>query len=145
MMLTGCFAAPPTTGGGTGGSGQSGSSDGTDGGNTSTDPGTDTGTTDFSGKPATFPGDIPLIGGDVVFGVDLGTGWTVVIPVTDVQAAYADASAQLQAAGFEALTESTSTDGSFGAFKNDTYQVQVTATDTGEYGLAVSYVVVLLG
>jgi hypothetical protein len=145
MMLTGCFAAPPSTGGGTGGSGQSGSSDGTDGGNTSTDPGTDTGTDGFAGKPATFPGDIPLIGGDVVFGVDLGTGWTVVIPVTDAQASYTEASTQLKAAGFEALAESTAADGSFGVFKNDTYQVQVTAADTGDYGLAVSYVVALLG
>lgn len=143
LMLTGCFFSPPSiVGGGTGGSGESGQSDGSE---SNTDPGTDEDLEQFAGKPATFPPDIPLIDGEVVFGIDVGTGWSVIISIDDVEADFADASQRLKTAGFEALAENTSADGGFGAFENDTYQVQVTTQDSPDYGLVVNYLVVRLG
>lgn len=143
-ILTGCSIAPSgtATGGGTGGSGESGQ---TDGGTTTTDPGTDTSLDDYQGAPATFPTDVPIIDGDIAFGIDLGTGWTVVIPVDDLAAGYADASGKLTAAGFTAQVDSTSPEGSIGVFTNDTYQINVTASATADYGDAVTYVVVVRG
>ena len=147
LSLTGCFAPPTITGGGTGGAGQSGQSgDGTvtDGGTTTSPP--DNGLTDFEGLPAGFPTDeIPLIAGDVAFGIDLGTGWTVVIPVADGTAAFADASARLTGAGYESLAEQSQPEGSFGVFQNEKYQVQLTVADTSDFGLAATYVAALRG
>lgn len=146
LSLTGCFAPPSSTGGGTGGTGQSGQGDGTDGGTTtSTSSGTD-GTEQYAGLPSGFPSDeIPIIDGEVVFGIDLGTGWTVIVSVDDLQADYQAAAEKLKAAGYSALAESSSADGSFGAFENGTFQVQVTASETPDYGLTVTYLAVRLG
>jgi hypothetical protein len=99
----------------------------------------------LQGVPATFPSDVPIIDGDVPVGVDLGTGWSIVVQVDDYAKAYVEASGKLTDAGFETIQDGTSGDGSFGAFQNDKYQVQVTATDTADYGPAVAYVVVLNG
>lgn len=146
FALTGCFASPSVTGGGTGGSGQSGQGDGTDGGTTTTTPPEQTDLGDFAGLPAGFPTDeIPLIEGEVVFGMDLGTGWTAVVAVDNLTTGFQDASQRLKTAGYTALAESVSADGAFGAFENDTYQVQVTASDNPDYGLTVTYLAVLLG
>ena len=146
LALTGCFASPSVTGGGTGGSGQSGQGDGTDGGTTTTSPPEQTDRGDFAGLPAGFPSDeIPLIEGEVVFGMDLGTGWTAVVAVDDLTTGFQDASQRLKTAGYTALAESVSADGAFGAFENDTYQVQVTASENPDYGLTVTYLAVLLG
>jgi hypothetical protein len=135
LVLAGCAA--PSTGGGTGGNGQSGASDpsGT----------TDNGLQDYAGKPATFPSDVPIIDGPVVFGVDLGTGWTVVVTTDDIVAAYQDAEGRLAGAGFTSQLSSTTDDGSFGSFDSDKYTVQVTANDSADYGPSVTYVVVLKG
>ena len=99
----------------------------------------------FHGVPASFPSDVPIVDGDVPMGIDLGTGWSVVVSVDDIAKSYAEASGKLSAAGFEVLQDGTTADGSFGVFENDKYQVQVTASNTIDYGPAVSYVVVLLG
>ncbi|CAN5528124.1 hypothetical protein BH10ACT7_BH10ACT7_04720 [soil metagenome] len=135
LLLAGCFFGAPAapTGGGTEGNGQSGQTDGTE-----TEPGNEM----LQGVPATFPSEVPLIAGDVPIGVDLGTGWTVVVKVADVQASYAEASALLTGAGFDVLVENSSPEGSFGAFENATYQVQVTGGDTPDYGVTISYLVV---
>ncbi|MCU1412266.1 MAG: hypothetical protein JWR04_2973 [Rhodoglobus sp.] len=145
LALTGCSGV--FGGGGTSGNGQSGASDGGSDGGTSTDPGTDAGTgvEGYEGKPATFPGDVPIIDGDVPFGVDLGTGWTVIVATDDIAAAYQDAEGRLTGAGFTSQLSSTTDDGSFGSFENDKYTVQVTATDTADYGPSVTYLVVLKG
>jgi hypothetical protein len=150
LLLGGCvsfFPGGSGGGGGTGGNGGSGQS-GQNGGTTddTNSPG-DVDLEQFEGVPDTFPtAEIPIIDGDVDLGVDLGTGWTLMMRVDDVQAAYDDASAKLKAAGFEALAEQVGGEaGSFGAFENDKYQVQVTATDTPDGGPSVNYVVVLKG
>lgn len=153
LTLTGCSGMLGGGGaGGTGGGGQSGSSGG---GSTSTDPGTDggsdsgdgtgTGLEGYEGKPATFPGDVPIIDGEIPFGVDLGTGWTVIVVADDIAAAYQDAESRLTGAGYTSQLSSTTDDGSFGSFENDKYTIQVTATDSADYGPSVTYVVVLKG
>ncbi|MEP6482730.1 MAG: hypothetical protein ABJA94_12070 [Rhodoglobus sp.] len=143
LVLTGCSIIPTgaRTGGGTGGSGSSGGS----GGTTSTDPGTDTNLDAYQGIPASFPKDVPVISGDVPVGLDLGTGWTIVVKVSDSTAAWTDAGNKLKAAGFTAQTESSSADASFGDYINDKYEVQITGQKAPNYGPSVSYVVVLKG
>ncbi len=145
LTLAGCSLIPAPGGGsgGSGGSGQSGSSP--DGSGTSSNPGTDTGATGYEGKPATFPGDVPIVDGEIPFGVDLGTGWTVIVKVADIAAAYTAASEKLSGAGFTTEQTGTTTDGSFGVFDTDKYTVEVTATKTADYGPSVTYVVVLKG
>lgn len=141
LVLSGCsiFPTAPSNGGGSGGSGGSG-------GTTSTDPGTDTGTDQYQGVPTTFPkGDIPLISGDVPFGVDLGTGWTVIVKVSDFTASFTQATDKLKAAGFTSQVESSSADGSFGDYVNDKYEVQVTGSKSDQYGPNLTYLVVLKG
>jgi len=141
LLLSGCFALPSLPGGGTDGSGSSGGSDGSQ-----TDSGSDSGPDDvpeqFQGMPATFPSDIPLIPGEVAFGIDVGTGWSVLISVDDLEADFVDAADRLKGAGYTALLENVAATGSFGAFENDLYQVQVSSQDTPDYGLVVNYLVV---
>ncbi|MBX3098369.1 MAG: hypothetical protein KF761_02210 [Salinibacterium sp.] len=136
FMLAGC-ATP--SGGGSDGSGTAG------GGGTSNDSPNDVNLDALHGVPSTFPPEVPLVDGDVPLGLDLGTGWSVVVKVDDYAKSYIEASGKLSAAGFALLQESTSGDGSFGVFEDDTFQIQVTASKTNDYGPAVSYVVVLRG
>ncbi|MBN9238457.1 MAG: hypothetical protein J0J03_02155 [Leifsonia sp.] len=103
-----------------------------------------TGLEGYEGLPDTFPSDVPLIEGDVLYGIDVGTGWSIVIARDDIAAGYSDAEALLTAAGF-AGSSSTTADGSFGAFDNDRYTVQITATDSADYGPSVQYVVIKKG
>ena len=147
LTLAGCSFGGPT-GGGTGGGGQSGSSDGSESSEsteTSTETNSSEGLDGYEGKPATFPTDVPIIDGDVVFGVDLGTGWTVIVKTDDVAAAYTNAEAKLTGAGFTAQISSTEPTGSFGSFSSDKYTVQVTSADSADYGPSVTYVVILNG
>lgn len=132
LLLSGCFGVPsiPPTGGSEGG-GTSGQTDDSTSGDEM-----------FQGLPATFPTDVPLLPGEVAMGIDVGTGWAVIVLVDDLQTDFEAASALLKGAGFEALTESSSDDGSFGVFENAKYQVQVTASDAEDYGLNLNYLVV---
>lgn len=93
--------------------------------------------------PETFPDDIPLIDGEVAAGVDVGTGWSVVILATDIPAAYAEATAQLESSGFTADYNQTGDDGSFAQFQNATYTVQVTGLDQPDYGPSITYLVII--
>lgn len=100
----------------------------------------------FEGMPATFPAsDVPIIAGDIPFGIDLGTGWTVIVKVSDLASAFTDAGDKLKAAGYTAQVEQAGDSGSFGDYLSAKYQVQVTAQDTKDYGPSVTYVVVLQG
>ena len=146
LAMSGCSSTPTdgSTGGGTAGGGTSGQSD--DGNtDTETDAGTNSGLDQYQGLPETFPTDIPLIEGDVAFGIDLGTGWSVVIPVADLAAAYADASSKLTGAGFTAQVDQSSDEGSIGVFLSDKYQINVTSADSPDYGPSITYVVVING
>lgn len=143
-LLAGCFFGGPSTtgGGGTGGGGQSG---GTTADETTSPPG-DVDLEDFVGLPSGFPAsEIPLVEGDIPIGVDLGTGWSVVVKVADFSAAFAEASDKLKSAGFEAQAENITADGSIGVYINDKYQVNLTAGENPDYGPSLNYVVVKLG
>lgn len=134
LSLAGCSAAPsaaPTTAPDSSSTDQSGADD--------------TGVEGYEGLPDTFPSDVPIIEGDVVFGVDLGTGWSIVIPRDDIDGGYRDAEALITGAGYTAGVSSTTAEGSFGSFDNDKYTVQITATDSADYGPSVQYVVIKKG
>jgi hypothetical protein len=93
--------------------------------------------------PATFPDDIPLIDGEVAAGVDVGTGWSVVILTGDIPASYDEATSALEAAGFAEDYSQISDDGSFGQYTNAQYSVQVTGIDQPDYGPSITYLVVV--
>jgi hypothetical protein len=128
LVLVGCSA--PTLSGGTGGTGGSG---GTAGGTT-----TETFTSDTESVPETFPAAVPLIEGDVVLGLDMGTGWTVILGVSDTAAARTDADARLLAAGFAYV--SGTADGAISLYASSQYQVQF-IVDLGVDGATATYVV----
>jgi hypothetical protein len=142
LLLSGCSFGPllPVPAGGTGGDSSSSGGDGSgDSGDAPLEP------LPGAAIPATFPTDVPLIDGPIAFGMDLGTGWSVIITATDLGGGYDDAKGRLLAAGFTSQMDSTTEDGSFGLFTNDKYQINLTASDDAQYGTAVSYVVVLKG
>ncbi|MCU1579139.1 MAG: hypothetical protein JWP19_1343 [Rhodoglobus sp.] len=142
LVLTGCSILPsaPAATGGTAGPSGSQASDPTSG------PTQIDAVQGFEGMPATFPvSDVPIIAGDIPFGIDLGTGWTVIVKVSDLTAAFTDAGDKLKAAGYTAQVEQAGDSGSFGDYLSDKYQVQVTAQNTQDYGPSVTYVVVLQG
>jgi len=93
--------------------------------------------------PPTFPKDVPVIEGDVVYSADLGTGWLLWLAHDDFNAGYEDAIAKLKDAGFEGDTVAQADQGSVGQFKNDKYTIIVTSGDDATYGKAVSYTVTL--
>lgn len=132
LLLSGCFGVPsiPTTEGSEGG-GTSGQADDSNSGDEM-----------FQGLPATFPSDIPLFPGEVAMGIDVGTGWSVMVLIGDLKADFDTAAELMKGAGFEALIENSSAEGSFGAYENANYHVQVTASDTEDYGLTLNYLVV---
>lgn len=115
LLLAGCSA--PSLPGGSDGGGQS--SD--DGGGSSTE------NNPLGQIPATWPAEIPLPDGEVVAGLDLGTGWSVTIKTDDPQAAWVTTTDALKSQGYEVLQESSADDGSFGVYENDVQQVQVTS------------------
>lgn len=145
LALSGCAFGGSSNGGTDGGGGSGGSSQGNgtspDGAGTSPEPGLD----DYVGMPDTFPTDLPVIDGDVVFGVDLGTGWSIIVKCNDIVACYTSASSKLTGAGFSSDVSTTSDDGSFGSFSSAVYTVQVTATDSTDFGPSVQYVVIKNG
>lgn len=141
LLLAGCAASSSTPGG----SGGNGGSGGTSGSGTSTNPGAGTDLGDFKGVPPTFPKEIPIVSGDVPVGIDLGTGWTVIVKVGAPASAFAEAGDKLKSAGFTAQAEQSSDAGSFGDYIDAKYEVQVTAQGTSDYGPSLTYVVVLRG
>jgi hypothetical protein len=140
LTLVGCSGSP-LSGGGTGGDGQSGSGSDSQTDEGGSSPG-DIDLGDLQGVPETFPDDVPIVDGDVPIGVDLGTGWSVVVQVDDYAASYAEGSTLLTGAGFTALQESSDDSTAFGVFDSPDYQVQLTATDSADYGPSLTYVVV---
>lgn len=81
--------------------------------------------------PADFPADVPLVDGTLFSSVSLGSGadqsWNVIFTVSDANAAYADAVSQLTGAGFTEQSQVQTAEGSFGAFSNSAWTVQVSA------------------
>jgi hypothetical protein len=108
-------------------------------GGTSTSPGTDVGVPNT--LPDNFPADFPLIDGEIIVGLDLGTGWSVWIASDDPEADFETASNELVAAGYTSESSTTSDTGSFAVFSKDEYSVQLSAGTDPTYGDAVSYTI----
>ena len=99
----------------------------------------------FDSIPATFPSDIPLFDGEVLQGIDVGTGWSVLFQANDVVADFNTAADLLEGAGYEAIARSTDGGQGFGNFNNGVYSINLSASDTADYGPAVAYTVVKIG
>ena len=86
---------------------------------------------------------MPLIDGEVAAGIDVGTGWSVIILADDVAASYEEARAALVGAGYTEDYSQSGDDGTFGQFQSDAYTVQLTGADQPDYGPSITYLVVL--
>jgi hypothetical protein len=97
--------------------------------------------------PDTYPrDDVPLVeSGEVVFAVDLGTGWTVIFASDDPLADFAVARDELVGAGFTVATEDANDASAFAQLQAPGYTVNLTAGDEPTHGDVVSYTVVLTG
>jgi hypothetical protein len=117
LLLSGCSLIPhlPGSGSGSGGGGISIPGLGSAG----------------TGKlPSSFPSDVPVVKGDIISGVSVGSGtdavWNVTVKVASVDA-FDGIQTQLTGAGFTAADDATAkTDkGATGAFSNDSWDVVV--------------------
>jgi hypothetical protein len=97
--------------------------------------------------PDTYPhDDVPLVAsGDVVFAVDLGTGWTVIFASADVLADFATARDELVGAGFTVATEDANDEAAFAQLQSSEFTVNLSAGNDPTYGDVVSYTVVRTG
>ena len=90
--------------------------------------------------PEGFPADVPLIEGEVAFGVALGSGFNVSVRVDgpDAMDAISD---QLEGAGFEAQVGGTTGEGATQAFSNADYSVLVVITKENDTEYLANYTV----
>jgi hypothetical protein len=97
--------------------------------------------------PDTYPrDDVPLVeSGEVVFAVDLGTGWTVIFASDDPVADFATARDELVGAGFTVATEDANETAAFAQLQEPGYTVNLSANNDPTYGDVVSYTVVRTG
>lgn len=99
------------------------------------------------GVPDDFPKDVPLIDGDVVFGIGVGDqeskGWNVTIKVAGLDAAD-NIKSQLEGAGFaqdgSGLGGATE-DGATLVYSSEKYSVLVVIAKDSENGFVASYTV----
>ena len=142
ILLTGCGAGGPSLNDGSNGSDTTPSNpveQGDDGGD-------DTGMVQTQ-IPDTYPrDDVPLVeSGEVVFAVDLGTGWTVIFASDDPLADFATARDELVGAGFTVATEDANATAAFAQLQSSDYTVNLSAGNDPTYGDVVSYTVVRTG
>lgn len=97
-------------------------------------------TTDGS-LPEGFPADVPLVSDDIVRGGSAadGTGWAAQVRVADASA-FADAQAQLEAAGYTASGVSADSNAGFGVFTSSQYRVVLTVAEDGD-AVVATYIV----
>jgi hypothetical protein len=130
-VLAGCAPSIPTLGD---------SSSGADAGSGDAEAGVDGATV-----PADFPAEIPLIDGEVLSGVSLGSEgsqvWSVLIAVDD-GSAFDEITSQLEGAGFVASGLGGTTElGSTGTFSKDPYDISVAVSGGSDVGWAAKYTV----
>lgn len=94
--------------------------------------------------PADFPSNVPLAGGDVIYGLSAGKDgekvWNVTIKVSS--GAFDSISDQLTGAGFTLAEGSKEANkGTGGLFTSDTYSVLVVVSDDGSNGTVANYTV----
>ena len=83
--------------------------------------------------PDTFPvDDVPLPDLDIVFSLDLGTGWSIVYHSDDIEADHNAIADLYDEAGFESLANETADGMTLGIYESDGYQVQVSGTDNSD-------------
>lgn len=136
LLLSGCSLLPsiPTFGSGTTSEGSSDQAPTGDGGDGDTleeeieeNPFLD------STIPETFP-DVPTPDLEVLLGLDLGTGWSVVFKADDAIDDFNALADQYESEGWEQLARSAADDMGFGAYSTDDYQVQIhSGIDTTDY------------
>jgi hypothetical protein len=90
--------------------------------------------------PEGFPAEVPLIDGEIAFGVALGNGYNVSVRV-DGPEAMDDIAAQLEGAGFEAQVGGTTGEGATQAFSSDAYSVLVVISKENETDYLANYTV----
>ena len=97
--------------------------------------------------PDDFPKDVPLIDGEVVFGLgvgnDDGKAWNVTIKVSGIEAAD-QIKSQLEGAGFtanDAGIGGTTEEGATLVYDNGTYNVLVVVTKDSDNGFVANYTV----
>lgn len=107
------------------------------------------GDVDLGGKsiPKDFPtADVPLAGGEVVYGAGIkssdGQAWNVTIKVTDGNS-FDAIKTQLEGAGFTAAdgVGGSTADGGVGTFTSDKYGVAVVVSKDGTNGFVANYTV----
>jgi len=137
ILLTGCGTGGPSLNDG------SASSPPVDQGD---DGGDDTGLVQTQ-IPDTYPrDDVPLVeSGEVVFAVDLGTGWTVIFASDDPLADFATARDELVGAGFTVATEDANATAAFAQLQAPGFTVNLSGGNDPTYGDVVSYTVVRTG
>ena len=94
--------------------------------------------------PEGFPTEVPLIEGEVAFGVAVGNGYNVSVRV-DGPEAIDEISDQLEGAGYTAQVGGTAGDGSTQAFSSDAFTVIVVLTKEGDTGYLANYTVAPVG
>lgn len=96
--------------------------------------------------PADFPSEVPLIDGEVVFGLGVGDAngkvFTVTVKVSGPEAIDTIQS-ELESAGFTSSFDVDTSDGggATAIYENETWGVLVTVVDDGENGYTATYVV----
>lgn len=152
LLLAGCSILPfgdddPATGGsdGSGGSGGTGQSGPSDPGSGDEGAGDDDAVVVGPGQlPASWPVEVHVPDGEVVNAVESPGSWVAEISVADEVAAFAEVGAELKAAGFTAIAETSGANGSIGVYESERYQVQVLANrDAG--GPTLTYAIVAKG
>ena len=94
--------------------------------------------------PEGFPTEVPLIEGEVAFGVAIGNGYNVSVRV-DGPEAIDEISDQLEAAGFTAQAGGTTGAETTQAFSSDAFTVIVVLTKEGDTGYLANYTVAPTG
>jgi hypothetical protein len=144
IALVGC--STPTPSGGTGGNGGSGGTNGRPG-TSQDDPGSGSEDTEetvqpLGGRlPSDWPADVEVPDGEIVQSLSMGGSWLALINVADTAAAFASSSASLQAAGYAALSEVVTDNGSVGVYENTERQVQIAVASSSDAGWTMSYTI----
>ena len=92
--------------------------------------------------PATFPAEVPLLAGTVVFATDLNPGWVVWLASSDPAGDFTKAVSKLKKAGFAEEFSSSDSSGAFGQFSNERFSVSLSAGEDPTYGVSVGYTVI---
>lgn len=146
LLLGGCSLLPPLPflGGDSGSSSDDRSSDSSgDDGDRDSESGIEDNPFVDHEVPDTFPSDVPVPDLDIVFALDVGTGWSITFSSDDIHDDH-EKIKDLFDGGWEILSDSSTDDLTFTIFDNADYQVQVTgSTESSDFeGPIITYLVV---